>query len=117
MTLDDMKQFSDRFTTSFDVFDDNDYAEWSVRYNARGDILIDATKYEKCNRIVEMSQIERLDISKSPTETVHGIIINIDINTLTTNISTRFTLNSLISFSNEVISFVNKFINEIINEG
>jgi hypothetical protein len=58
MTPDDMMQFCSRFTKPLSAYSGESFAEWSVRFNARGKYEVEEGKEEDCNRIAEMMQIE-----------------------------------------------------------
>ncbi|OLA47479.1 MAG: hypothetical protein BHW39_02495 [Firmicutes bacterium CAG:552_39_19] len=99
MTEDDLKQFCRRFTKPLSAYEDDSYAEWSVRFNA--------------NRITEMMQIERqsgLTVEKNDS---HSIILSMDVNTLPLNIAQRFKYDNLIFFANDAAGFVAEVTKEI----
>lgn len=113
MTEDDLKQFCRRFTKPLSAYEDDSYAEWSVRFNAHGNFRISETEVEECNRITEMMQIERqsgLTVEKNDS---HSIILSMDVNTLPLNIAQRFKYDNLIFFVNDAAGFVAEVTKEI----
>lgn len=113
MTDDDLKQFCGRFTKPVSTYQSENYAEWTVRYNIRGNMPVDDSNAESCNRIIEMSQLERLDESKNPFEIVHDIVLMVDINTSATDISQRFKYENLLKFTEAAKGFIYEVSNEI----
>lgn len=109
MTPDDMMQFCGRFTKPLNAYNEDSFAEWSVRFNARGKCEIEEGKEEECNRIAEMMQIEE----QSGTEKTHSIILSVDVNTLPTNLALRFKYENLRHFVNNASKFILGVTDEI----
>lgn len=116
MNEDDLRQFRQRFTTPLSVYRDNSYAEWSVRYNARGNIKVSETEIEESNRIVEMIQNENQKILPDKVECLHSIILSMDVNTMPSNMAQRFKYDNLLCFANDAAGFVSEVIDEIESE-
>lgn len=113
MTDGDLKQFCRRFTNSLSAYKDDSYAEWSVRFNARGSFKVSETEVEECNRITEMMQIENQNGLPVETNDSHSIILSMDVNTLPLNIVQRFKYENLICFANDAAEFVAEITKEI----
>lgn len=113
MTKYDLKQFCGRFTKPLLAYENDSYAEWSVRFNARGNFKISEVETEECNRITEMMQIENQSGLPIETNASHSIILSIDVNTMPSNIEQRFKFDNLIYFANDAVKFVDEITKEI----
>lgn len=113
MTDGDLKQFCDRFTKPLSAYNQESYAEWSVRFNARGKVKVSDQIEEECNRIAEMTQIENQNIIEESTVGLHRVIISLDINTMALELEQRFRYENLIYFTNNAKDFIAKVVNEI----
>lgn len=113
MTSEELKRFFDRFSKTLEAAKDNDYAEWSVRYNIRDNLLVGEDRSELCNRIIEMGQIERPIINQDKVENVKDIVITLDVNTDALNNRNRFKYQNLLLFSDQATAFIAKTVEEI----
>lgn len=103
MVGDDLKQFYNKFTRPLAAYEQEPFAEWGVRFNARGKCKISNQEEEECNRITEMSQIDN-----------NGkVVLSVDVNTLQHNMSQRFQYGNLICFDNDATQFITEVIKEI----
>lgn len=109
MTPDDMMQFCGRFTKPLNAYNGDSFAEWSVRFNARGKCEVEEGKEEDCNRIAEMMQVE----NQSETENAKSIILSVDVNTLPSNLALRFKYENLRYFVNSASKFISEVTDEI----
>lgn len=113
ITNDDLNQFRGRFTKEINTFKSDNYVEWTIRYNNREKMVVGTDNEELCNRIVEISQVERLDESKQPTIALHDVVVMLDVNTSATDISQRFKYSNLLYFAENAKSFIGEAISEI----
>lgn len=106
------KTFCDKFTKPFSVFKEEAYAEWGVRFNSRTKMKIDDST-ELCNRIVEMSQLERNDVSNGQIKLVHAIVVAFDVNTAQVDVDKTFEYRDLLLFAENSSEFITNVFKEI----
>lgn len=108
----EIKNFCQRFTKSLGVFKDDTYAEWGVRYNSRTNMSFSEYS-EMCNRIIEMSQVERADLSAASVKLMHDILISFDVNTAQVSTESKYKYYDLLAFVDNSSDFITNVINEI----
>lgn len=108
----ELKGFMDKFTNPLSVFGDDAYAEWTVRYNSKAEMMIDQNS-EVCNRIIDISQYERREIFNSTEKCSYDMVISFDVNTAQFNGENRFKYTDLLKFAENSSEFMVSAFKEI----
>lgn len=110
----DLVEVQNRILSNIPFFDDKQKANWTCRNSIKVNIESDST--ELCNAIVDVNKIEANLFMNNKNSIFKGVLLNIDINTISENSEYRFTTENISRYLNEMLTLQNIIYIEYLNK-
>lgn len=109
---DEIKEICNRYTKPLNLFSEDSYTEWGIRFNSRDTVSFN-DKNELCNRIVEMQLLEHVNGDNQSADAIQDIILSIDINTAQGTTDLLYKYLDLLCFADEASNIITNVFKEI----